>query len=311
MEIKKTIQVIYAPGCWGHAVRWMLDRFSPQSRFKGIDSPWDSADNVHGFKSRDYNPLFKRGHQLDGRFDSPDPDADKIILSYEPLDILFVERCRFYRNPGMRIEHNRYNDIIARADKSFVKKTFGENNSSKSVAKELTKIQFHDSRSHAWWGAMNKFNSEKEHYKLKMENLWDNRKLVEEFKNIDKKYKLELDIDEKVIANVVDKISKEHVVQTKNRAFDVLTAISSGTNMACGDLDIMEQAYIETELEKANDCIIFPYGTNWFEHTNQITEFIDTYPTYLKHMNPRLPWYNNIKNPYHVKHKLTDKGNVI
>ena len=311
MEIRKTIQVIYAPGCWGHTVRWMLDRFSPQSKFKGIDSPWDIDDNVHGFKSRDYNPLFKRGHQLDGGDYSPDPEANKIILSYEPLDIVFVERCRFYRNPGMRIEQNRYDDIIARADKSFVKQTFGENYSSKSVAKELTKIQFHDSQSHLWWGAMNKLISNNEHYKLKMESLWYRKKLIKEFENISKKYKLQLDIDEKVIDKVVDKIEKEYVVQTKNRAFDVLTSISSGTNMACGDLDIIEQAYIETELEKVNDCIIFPYGTNWFEHTNQITEFIDTYPTYLKHMNPRLPWYNNIKNPYHVKHKLTDKGNVI
>jgi hypothetical protein len=93
-------------------------------------------------------------------------------------------------------------------------------------------------------------------------------------------------------------------VVTKDRAHQVLDAIESKNNMECNELDIIEQAYIEAELEKIHDCVIFPYGVNWFKDTDQINEFIDTYPTYLKHMNPRLPWYNNIKNPFYLKGKI-------
>ena len=71
-------------------------------------------------------------------------------------------------------------------------------------------------------------------------------------------------------------------------------------------MDIVEQAWLETVLEKKHDCIVFPYGTNWFKDTDQIKEFLDTYPSYLKHMNPRLPWYNNNRNPFYLTGKIDD-----
>ena len=43
------IQVIYAPGTFGNCVRWMFDRFTKGTNFKGIDSPWDKDHRAHGF----------------------------------------------------------------------------------------------------------------------------------------------------------------------------------------------------------------------------------------------------------------------
>ena len=99
-------------------------------------------------------------------------------------------------------------------------------------------------------------------------------------------------------------------ISTRYRAKNVLKAIKENTNIECNELDIIEQAWIEVILEKQHDSIIFPYGTNWFKNTNQINEFLNTYPSYLKHMNPRLPWYNNIKNPFYWG-ALTEEQKVI
>ena len=33
-------------------------------------------------------------------------------------------------------------------------------------------------------------------------------------------------------------------------------------------------------------------------------DFLSTYPKYLRHMNPRLPWYNNLKNPFYLTGKI-------
>ena len=66
------IQVIYAPGTFGTTVRWMFDRFTKGSKLKSFDSPWDKDGRAHGFDDSDYNIKFKKGHQLDGRIDSPD-----------------------------------------------------------------------------------------------------------------------------------------------------------------------------------------------------------------------------------------------
>ena len=304
---KIPIQVIYAPGTFGNCVRWMFDRFTKVSNFEGIDSPWDEDHRAHGFDEDAFDRRFKRGHQLDGRLDSPDLDSYKLVLCFEPKDLVFVERCGFYRNPGWeKNEKSRYKNIIDLADASFVKKSFGSVSSSKSVAKELLKIQFHNMGKHLWWNSMKKFIADKNHHQFDLCSLWDHDRLKKELEKVSERYTLDFDIDEKVIHNVVEKIKKSYPVITRKRAHQVLNAISSNVNIDCNDLDIVEQAYIEAELEKIYDCVIFPYGSNWFNDTAQIREFLDTYPAYLKHMNPRLPWYNNIKNPFYLTGKIDE-----
>ena len=304
MEIAKPIQIIYAPGTFGNCVHWMFDRFTRGSKFAGLESPWGKDDRVHGFFGTGlFNERFKSSHQMtDGR--SPDPTAYKVVMSFDESDLLFAERCGFYRNTGLENEKSRYERIINNADASFVKESFGDVTSTKSVAKELVKIQFHDVKNHAWWNAMKKFMRDRNHHQFALNSLWDHDRLNAELVKVSDKYDLDFEIDEKVIDNVVAKVKKSYPVMTRKRAHDVLDAIRTGTNIACDNLDIMEQAYIETELEKIHDCVIFPYGTNWFADTDSIREFLDTYPTYLKHMNPRLPWYNNIKNPFYLKGKI-------
>lgn len=304
MEKEKPIQIIYAPGTFGRCVRWMFDRFSAGSKFKDMYSPWDADDRVHGFIEDDFSTKFKRGHQLAGRHNSPDPDSYKLVLCFEPKDLIFVERCGFYRNPGFENEKSRYANIIGQAETSFVKETFGDVTDNKSVAKELFKIQFHDMTNHAWWNSMNEFMTDEDHYHFDLYSLWDQALLNTELMKASDRYELDLEIDQKVIHNVVEKIKKAYPVQTKDRAHQVLDAIESNDNISCGELDILEQAYIEAELEKKHDCIIFPYGASWFKDTSHINEFIDTYPTYLKHMNPRLPWYKNIRNPFYLSGRI-------
>jgi hypothetical protein len=139
-----------------------------------------------------------------------------------------------------------------------------------------------------------------------MYSLWNFSSLKNELEKVSEKYNLDFVIDDKVIHNIVNEIKNSYPIITKDRAQQVLESINSRKNMDCDALDIVEQAFIEVELEKSHDSVIFPYGTNWFNDTNQIREFLTTYPTYLKHMNPRLPWYNNIKNPYHLTGKIDE-----
>jgi hypothetical protein len=305
MEMKP-LQVIYSPGCWGNAIRWMLDRFSKDSKFKDMDSPWDTDNRVHDYTKNDYMPIFKRSHQLiaKGSTHKPDPTASKIIVTYDEKDTLWIERLGFYRNPGMETEQGRYKQIIKRSDAKFIKESFGMASDSKSVAKELLKIQFHDVSMHEWWNTMKQLMANDKHYKFPVYSILDESKLSNQLLDVSDTFGLELEIDKIVIKNVVEKVKSSLVVQTKDRVNRTMDAIENNNNIECGELDIVEQAFIETELEKVHDSLLFPYGTNWFSNTAQINEFLDTYPSYLKHMNPRLPWYNNIKNPYHVKNKI-------
>lgn len=296
--MERQIQIIYAPGTWGNTLRWMLDRFTEGSQFKDLDSPWDKDGTAGGFDwDTDFNKKFTRGHQFGG--DSPDPDAVQVVLSFDAIDLPFAERCGFYRNPGNQDDVSRVQSTIALADQSFVKKTFGDKPGI-AVAKELFKIQFHDIKNHKWWTAMNKILSDSKHHQFNMYSLWNEEMLVKELTSVSEKYNLDLKIDKKVIQNVVQNIKTTNVVVTKDRAKKVLDAIMAGDSISCDDLDIVEQAFVESELEKIHDSVLFPYGYSWFRNTAEINEFLNSYPTYLKHMNPRLPWYNNIANPFYL-----------
>ncbi len=294
MEIEKQIQVIYACGTWGHAVRWMLDRFYKGTNFKDIDSPWDKDGRAHGFKGSDYNKKFKRGHQLAGRDDSPDPDADRIVISFDPVEHMFIERCCFYRNPGMEVEQDRYKVLISLADPAFIQEQFNGATQSKSVAKELMKIQFYDIALHEWYNTIKEMAQVKEYYQFDINSLFNEKKLAEEFFNISKRFNLNLNINDDVIKNVVEHVQNSFVVQTKDRYKIILDAVKTGKNLQCADLDIMEQAYIEMKLEQEHG-VIFPYGTNWFTDTAQINDYILTYPKYLKRIDTKLPWHDRGK----------------
>ena len=117
-------------------------------------------------------------------------------------------------------------------------------------------------------------------------------------------FNISLDLDIDWLKFIVAEVKKIQPVDTIDRCSIVYDAIINNQDINCFDLDVIEQAWIEVQLEKKYDFLIFPYGTSWFKTTGQINEFIATYPSYLKHINPRLPCYNNIKNPYYLKGKI-------
>jgi hypothetical protein len=309
MESDKKIQIIYAPGTFGNLLRWILNRFSPDCKFQHINDPWDKNNRVHeGDEKKLYNEKFIRGHQLKDEYgDKPDPDAEKIVITFDKDELLFVERCAFYRNPGNETEQGRHQKIISNSTNAQLKLfDLKQIVTSKMVAKEISKIQLHDHENHSWWNSMLQFISHPNHHHFTIDAFFNEKLFVSQLEKINKRFKLDLQIDEKIIESIVNKINQMYVVQTKKRAEKVLDAIKNKENIDCSQLDILEQVWIEVILEKQHDSLIFPYGTNWFENTDQINEFLNTYPSYLKHMNPRLPWYNGIKNPFYLTGKIDE-----
>ena len=55
-----------------------------------------------------------------------------------------------------------------------------------------------------------------------------------------------------------------------------------------------------TTIEQNYDFIQTPLTRNFFSDTNEILEYVKYYPNYYKAMNPNLPKFNNIDNPFHL-----------
>ncbi len=309
------IQIIYIPGMFGNLLRFILDRSLPHSNLKDIIDPFTQEKNVHQkFK---WSPIFCNSHQVNfkkypkliSRYAKlledtrqPDPDAKKIIITFDDDNEIFSHRCGFYRNPVTFCKNN-IDSIVKLADTKFVSESFHNNEESVMVAKELKKIEFHADEN-IWCKEYRALLQDPSHYQFNIKNLFDHELLCEELKKISVYFGLKLEIDKYYFTELIKKIKKITPVDTMDRCRLVYTAIKNRENVSCADLDILEQAWIEVLLEKEHDCVLFPFGTNWFSSTNQINEFLDRYPSYLKHMNPRLPWYNNIKNPFYLTGKI-------
>ena len=53
-------------------------------------------------------------------------------------------------------------------------------------------------------------------------------------------------------------------------------------------------------IEKNNSFIQVPNTREFFKDTLEIVEYIEFYPNHYKAMNPNLPMFNGIPNPFHL-----------
>ena len=65
-------------------------------------------------------------------------------------------------------------------------------------------------------------------------------------------------------------------------------------------LDVSTEGFIYAEMEKANDFIQMPLTNRFFRDTDEMKQFIDYYPEHYKAMNPNMPKFNGIPNPYYL-----------
>ena len=66
-------------------------------------------------------------------------------------------------------------------------------------------------------------------------------------------------------------------------------------------LDVSSEAYIYAEMEKRNDFIQMPLTNRFFRDTAELEQFVEHYPNHYKAMNPNMPKFNGIANPYYLK----------
>ncbi len=74
-------------------------------------------------------------------------------------------------------------------------------------------------------------------------------------------------------------------------------------NSECVDLDLVEQGYLYAWLEKTYDFLQAPLTRKFFTNTKEINEYVTYYPKHYKAMNPNLPMFNNIANPFYLWNK--------
>ena len=70
--------------------------------------------------------------------------------------------------------------------------------------------------------------------------------------------------------------------------------------MDISNLDTVEQAYVAAWIERNHDYITIPFTNYFFTKVSEINQWLDLYPQHYKAMNPNLPTFNGIANPFHL-----------
>ena len=135
---------------------------------------------------------------------------------------------------------------------------------------------------------------------INLSDIWNTEKFIKKMKEASDRLNLELELGEEAVSLHKEFLSKRTTHATFNRVFEIIEHIKQKTYYDCKGLDIVEQAYLSVWIEKNNDFIQTPNTRDFFKDTLEIIEYIDLYPNHYKAMNPNLPTFNGIPNPFYL-----------
>lgn len=141
---------------------------------------------------------------------------------------------------------------------------------------------------------------------ISLSEIWDTDKFIERMKQASDKFGLKLRIDQTALETHKEFLHKRANHKTWNRVYGIIDDVKNKNNSKCDDLDLVEQGYLYAWLEKTYDFIQAPLTKNFFADTNEINEYVSYYPKHYKAMNPNLPVFNKIPNPFYLWRKNKD-----
>jgi hypothetical protein len=310
------IYILNAGGCHGHYLTYLIDRLSADTP-SITELPFNNLGNSH---IRLAYSGYARFLDVDQYQDKNLKESNIIKLIY-PNEILYYERVAMARaGDANRDLHNLQLDIsfMETYNKVFyekIKKIYNvsSNRVPKFILRDAYKTGFLD------WSSQGSVVSSKEDIGWINNNLKDNNNLYlfevnkffslesisKELKIIDERFGLNLNLEELEYVHT-EFMKRNKILNTQQRTDQVLDAVSNNKNIEIPELDILQQAYVYARLEKNNDFITMPMTETFFTDTQEIIDYINYYPEHYKAMNPNLPIFNNIPNPFFL-HRQNNK----
>ena len=303
------IYVFNSAGCHGHFLTYLIDRLSDRTP-KIEQLPFNAMGNSHAKIEYSGFSKFVDTTWHDEHKNLKDKNIVKILYSD---DILYHERAAMARaGDANRDIDNIHGDIsfLKSYNKEFYNKIYKlysiENDSvPKWLLRDAYKMGFLDwqrqgsvvnSRQDIRWIKENLSGHNKIHY-TQVDAFFTAEKLKTELQKIDKVFDLNLCFND--LEHIHEQfLSRNSILQTHNSTELVLDAIKQNRDITVPALDIIQQAYVYAKLEEAHDFITMPMTESFFVTTKEILDYVALYPQHYKAMNPNLPKFNNIDNPF-------------
>ena len=313
----KLLTIVFTGGTFGNFLKFFLDKFSQKTPNIAGD-PFTELGTSH--KDIQYSGLIEKEHEsfLDKNHILKDMPICVIVPKTEK-HFLYLKRSKWFRASDWQhspddlwkkaigempeILKDPVNNIIKLYG---LKETAHYSWIPKFIVRDWYKLEFLENLEDTFYYQEielfleHKFFKDQKVFQLDLETFFDWDTFIENITELDDMFGLSLDYDrKKEMKELFDKgYSLDGIRQECNLAVDVL---ENGTDSKLNNLDVATEGFIYAQIEKANDYIQTPLVNRFFRDADEIRQFVEHYPNHYKAMNPNMPTFNGIPNPYYLK----------
>ena len=310
----RLVHIAFQPICHGHYLQYIIDRFS-KSTPEIKELPFEENGISHKeFNNSGFVHIY---HPTELKNSFTNVQEPHIFITVEEEDLFFLHRLAYTRPDGVTTPFTNFSsnnsttetvsDFFIRHFEDKFKKYYNlELHKSRTVPKfilrDFFKINYLDIEQDSWI----KNNQELKEklpsntYSIPLKDFWDIQRFVERLKKCSNYLNLQLDINESLVNVHRLFLKKLHRYETKNRVLEIIESIKNNKKMDISRVDILEEAQLSAWIEKNYEFITIPLTNNFFSTVDEIIQYVENFPQHYKAMNPNLPTFNGIPNPFHL-----------
>lgn len=315
----KLLNVVFQGGTFGNFLKFFIDKFSKLTPDIDGDTFSDTGTS-HNFIETKFSGLIQRYHASfinDNEGNSGLPIC--IITPSTKKHYLYLKKAQWFRASDRMITPNdlwqksigEMKEKLPDAISSITKLYNLEADAyyswiPKFIVRDWYKIEFlqdiENTYNYQWFDSFktHKFFENQKVFHLDLETFFNWETFITNIKKLDDFFGLDLDHDRH--AEMKSLFQKGLELDVIRKECNLVESVLEHKNdESLTDLDVSTEGFIYAEIEKANDFIQMPLTNRFFRDSGEIEQFIEHYPEHYKAMNPNMPNFNGIPNPYYLK----------
>ncbi len=317
------VNIAYFGGTHGAFLKYFIDRFSnltPEIH----ELPFEENGSSHSLNVKYSDKIFRYTFEDDygnviNNYQLINAEPH-ILITVKEDDLLNQIRLLLYR-PGdheitpLNIHEENSSIVCSKSFINFYAEKFKQiynidlnknNVVPKFIIRDFLKIVFLNKEKHQILQGSKKTleHMHKNTICMNVSDFYNINTFFNKIKEINEKFKLEIRINEESIELHKEFLNRLYTFKTLERANNIISSIKDKKFYDLIDVDTTEQAFISAWIEQNYKFILIPNTNNFFRNTFEMLEYIEYYPNHYKAMNPNLPLFNGISNPFYL-HKNT------
>jgi len=312
------LNIIFLGGTFGNFLKFFLEKFSTKTPDM-IGDPFTETGTSHKVKDSNFSGLIQRYHSSfinDNRGEDNLPVC--IISPSTRKHYLFLKKSQWYRGSDRK---NSPDDLWKLAvgemptEMQLLAKEIIKLYDIKEVAhyfwipkfiiRDWYKLEFlkplEDTYNHRNVQALkqHEFFKKQKTCHLDLEAFFDWETFIESITELDDMFGLALDYRRRAeMRELFDKGIQLDIIRQECNLVEAV--LDKGDDQPLNGLDVATEGFIYAETERKNDFIQMPLTNRFFRDTDEMMQFIEYYPKHYKAMNPNMPKFNGIPNPFYL-----------